>query len=88
VTSVASPVPRLDSDFRLPPSEAPPPPLLDIPAWLTFSPLPLRCDAGVRLPCEDVVAGWKKMPAGRPSGLWITMPDAPRLPMRAAVSLK
>lgn len=50
-----------------------------------------RESAGLE-PGSDVLdcmpLGWKKMPAGRPSGLWITMPLAADPPILAAVSLK
>lgn len=48
----------------------------------------LDIDPGVRLPKLLVGLGWKKMPAGLPSGLWIIIPLAPLLPILAAVSLK
>lgn len=48
----------------------------------------LASEPGVRGPKVIAVFGWKKMPAGLPSGLCIIIPLAPLLPILAAVSLK
>jgi hypothetical protein len=60
----------------------------DIPGVLTAEPPPPPPLATLETVLLLLVRGWKKMPAGRPSGLCIITPVEPPVPSLAAVSLK